>query len=289
MERLPSDVFSVVLHKLAVQDPRSLLRATCACKTLHREADVNNRGIWKDALFGKDSRFGEHCKSEEIEAKILDLGGYKQLVKARCISPGSLFFEQKQGAGRVNGHNGWALPVSSTKTYYGLLKEHLVVLRENGRVLLWGLRLLQMDPFILQEVGDFGFRRYEREGKDPVRISLAFFTPGLELLSPEDQSIGLPSLKLLARGSEIQRNNLELEMFTIADDALEITGHLSSREIQFARNLKYKCPGVGIEGEFFLRRTESVKRTAGLFKALQRLKELVNGALLSIGFGQHRL
>ncbi|GAQ89680.1 hypothetical protein KFL_005500030 [Klebsormidium nitens] len=92
MESLPGDVFFVVLHKLAVQDPRSLLRVTCACKTFHREAE-HNRAIWKDAFFGRDSRCGEHCKDESVEAEVLALGGYKQLVKARWAVPRWIFYE----------------------------------------------------------------------------------------------------------------------------------------------------------------------------------------------------
>ncbi|GAQ91656.1 hypothetical protein KFL_008270010 [Klebsormidium nitens] len=215
MESLPNDVVSVVLHKLAVQDPRSLLRATFACEAFHREAE-SNRGIWKDAFFGGDSNSaGDYCKDEKVEAEILALGGYEQMVKARWAVPGCLFPEQKQGDASVIGVG--RLEDSSAGEYK--LSKHLVVLREKGRPLLWGL-LLQDRPETLREVGDFGFKNAFRGGS-PDRICLTLFTSRLEPVSSKDEREGHLKMKLKGSGRVMQRADLDLEIYNYMNVASE--------------------------------------------------------------------
>lgn len=238
MESLPSDVLSVVLHKLAVQDPRSLLQATCACKTFHREAD-NTRGIWKEAFYGGDSRFGDHCKDENVEAEILTLGGYKQLVRARWAVPGGLFPEQKQGGGSVTGNGGSANRDSSAGEYK--LNKHLVVLREKGRLLLWGL-LLQDRPEVLRELGDFAFK-YALRGLAPDKITFGFFSSRLEPVSSKDGNAVLLQMKLAGHGRVLQRLDLDLEIYNFMKPVM-VSKDVTSRDSwSWACDLDYEGRG----------------------------------------------
>lgn len=68
-------VVVVLLYKLAVQDPLSLLRATCALASFYR-AGEETPSIWKEAFYGSDSKHEpEACSG--LDAAIEDLGGYK--------------------------------------------------------------------------------------------------------------------------------------------------------------------------------------------------------------------
>lgn len=99
MEGLPNDALLLVLNKLAVQDPPSLLRAICAVKSLYGLAKANpsilknafyGPALWKDTMTFDESLFFEK-QSAELEARLnalefLDLqpaAGYKELVEAR--------------------------------------------------------------------------------------------------------------------------------------------------------------------------------------------------------------
>ncbi|GAQ92358.1 hypothetical protein KFL_009920020 [Klebsormidium nitens] len=190
METLPSDVVSVVLHKLAVQDPRSLVRATCACKTFHREVE-QNRGVWKDAFFGRDSSFGDHCKDENIEAEILALGGYEQLVKVRWDVPGKFLSRQKQGPRSVTG-NGGSVRDSSDREFH--LNKILVVLREEGRLLLWGLFKKERSSF-LREVGDFTLKTARRAEGAPDITAIRLSTSRLDSVFDELESVVYSRIK----------------------------------------------------------------------------------------------
>lgn len=85
MEHLPADVILVILHKLAWQDPPSLLRATCATAPFHRTA-AQHPNFWKEAFFGPATGNGallkEFCPEEiaKLDAKVEELCGYKRLV-----------------------------------------------------------------------------------------------------------------------------------------------------------------------------------------------------------------
>lgn len=90
MEDLPSDVVQLVIHKLATQDPASLLSMTCACASFHREAEANP-SVWREAFFapfpqaerGASKSLGGKW-SADLEAEVQALaGGYRQLVIAR--------------------------------------------------------------------------------------------------------------------------------------------------------------------------------------------------------------
>lgn len=226
MESLPNDVVLVVLHKLAIQDPRSLLRATCACKMFHREAE-NNRVIWKDAFFGRDSSSGDHCKDESIEAEILAVGGYEQLVKAWWALPGRSSTEQKQGAGSVAGS---AVRDSSAGEYK--LNKLLFVLREKGRLLLWGL-FVQERPSSVRELGDFRFKDACR-AEGPDRTTMRVSTSRLEPVFADLESVVYSRMKtkVAKSGRVIERSNLVLEIFKFPDEPSLVVGH-NSKDSQF--------------------------------------------------------
>lgn len=101
IESLPQDILSVIFHKLAAQDPLSLLRAAYTCKPIHK-ATNNNPDVWRKAFFvGSDTRANRHdaVRSEqeymtldrEQDEMIQELGGYKQLLVARYSKQRSAF------------------------------------------------------------------------------------------------------------------------------------------------------------------------------------------------------
>lgn len=92
MEDLPPDVILIILHKVAAQDPPSFLRATF-CSPFFHLAAVQDPNIWKDAFFGPEVRkgmvlLGEPFPEEraKLDAKVEELCGYENLVKARYSS-----------------------------------------------------------------------------------------------------------------------------------------------------------------------------------------------------------
>lgn len=111
MERLPSDLVACILLKLAVQDPLSLLRATCACKSWLRLVE-ENIDIWKAAFLvpatltceqGEETggALNEYKNIAGLDAEVASLGGYAQLalVRSRHVrklkKPGWFDLEQK--------------------------------------------------------------------------------------------------------------------------------------------------------------------------------------------------
>ena len=75
MELLPSELIECVLQKLAAQDPRSLLPATCACKSLR----VLARPDWRGAFLAPEP--GESPFSPHTEQKILGTDGRESAAK----------------------------------------------------------------------------------------------------------------------------------------------------------------------------------------------------------------
>ncbi|GAQ89796.1 hypothetical protein KFL_005630090 [Klebsormidium nitens] len=106
MEGLPNDALLLVLNKLAVQDPPSLLRVICAVKPLYGLAKANPN-IWKKAFYGpdlwedtmtSDERLLFEQQSAELEARLgaMDIlnvlqpaAGFKELVEARWVKQNS--------------------------------------------------------------------------------------------------------------------------------------------------------------------------------------------------------
>lgn len=88
LSELPSEVLLTILHKLASQDPRSLLHATCACKAFESAA-TEDPGLWATAFLApaNESMTSARRTAEEqmegIEAEVDFLGGYKRLLAAR--------------------------------------------------------------------------------------------------------------------------------------------------------------------------------------------------------------
>lgn len=145
MEDLPSELLLIIVQKLVVQAPSSLLRAACACKRFHAEGG-KNPGMWREAFLGTVTEpYGEgwltsegkySCKElgseKEVEDEIMELtGGFKHLVVARCRAP-----EQT--------HNP---QVNSLPEFLGLsvislisVEKYLILLRHStGRILVWGI------------------------------------------------------------------------------------------------------------------------------------------------------
>lgn len=230
MESLPSDVLSVFLRKLAVQDPRSILSlATCACRTFHREAE-NDRGLWKEAFFGGNSWYADQCKDERLEAEILILGGlYKQLLKARWAVPGCLSPEQRPRGGLVTGNGGESTFWDSLYGAYKLNK-HLVAWREKGRLVLSGF-LLQGRPEVLREGNDFGFKN-PSQGQAPDTVVCTNLSFRLEPFFSEEFVVYVGRLKPeLARSGRVARNaNYGLEIRKYMNDVFNLPGNVSSTD-----------------------------------------------------------
>lgn len=140
MQELPEDLLSLVLNKLAVQDPLSLLRLSCVSRYLYNRV-ADNTSLWRKAFHGPElhsdivgyDRLFYNQKTAELEADLasqsflflLDpqhlAAGYKELVAAR-----------------------WQRPAPSE---HSLSKEiqtaddfvrFLFVVRKRGTLLLWG-------------------------------------------------------------------------------------------------------------------------------------------------------
>lgn len=157
-------VLLIILRKLALQDPASLLEAPCACKFFHSVFE-NNPEIWKIAFFGSViSQATEKSDQEEMTSEIDSIGGYKQLVRARWSkSPRRFILEQNKRE-----------VLSETKQSLGQSDEvykYLIILKEEGILILWGLLVLNADsPFEIR--GDFKFfAAIAAEGTNPKLMS----------------------------------------------------------------------------------------------------------------------
>lgn len=148
MEGLPDDVILIILRKLALQDPSSLLQATKACKSFSQTAE-ENVGLWKEAF--SNIVLGDHSKDERIEAHLISVGGYKRLIEARWDNCTDSKYEQTQD------HTVSFKDLTSSwnpSTPTAILR--LVVLREGKKLLfIWGLLTEQMAPCHLRQLGDF--------------------------------------------------------------------------------------------------------------------------------------
>lgn len=142
MQDLPDAAVLLVLTKLAIQDPLSLLLARHTCQTFRRVA-ADNPSIWKAAFYGaalwKDLPHEEAMlrkkQSAELEAfleesDLLDnpqSTGYKKLVEAR-VTKRTCSQEKLQTFREV------------LNTLQADVASFLFVLRLRGSVLLWGSR-----------------------------------------------------------------------------------------------------------------------------------------------------
>lgn len=85
MDFLPTDVVELILRKLAEQDPRSLLQATCACKSFLEVSPA----VWREAYLAPypvDENALGLQNSEALDDKLLvSLGGYKRLALVKAL------------------------------------------------------------------------------------------------------------------------------------------------------------------------------------------------------------
>lgn len=104
MEQLPGDVLLTIVQRLAVQNPPSLLRAAYSCKTILRLIEYN-ASVWSAAFLagifmnpGGSLFETDAILRARLDAVISALGGFRQLVVARCSKRRDCHEpEQKQG------------------------------------------------------------------------------------------------------------------------------------------------------------------------------------------------
>lgn len=141
MQDLPDAAILLVLTKLAVQDPLSLMLASRTCEAFRRVA-ADNPSVWKKAFYGaalwpslsySESKFNEK-QSADLETVLdyMDLlddlrsTGYKKLVEARAIRK-ACSLEKRQTPFR-----------EVLDTLRADVTSVLFVLRLEGSILLWG-------------------------------------------------------------------------------------------------------------------------------------------------------
>lgn len=106
MEHLPSDVLWVILRKVAVQQPLSLLRTVEVCKSFQQTAKDRPR-LWKEALLGRELTDEDCCRDSQFDAAIRYLGGYEHMVRieqrnqANHVSENSQATDQPVGPRRL--------------------------------------------------------------------------------------------------------------------------------------------------------------------------------------------
>lgn len=91
MDRLPDDLVQCIFRKLAVQDPFSLLQASCVCTSLHQPVEKDH-SLWNEAFLapvvGSSDQQSETLlsatDSADLDREVVSLGGYKQLALLRA-------------------------------------------------------------------------------------------------------------------------------------------------------------------------------------------------------------
>lgn len=146
---LSGDVILFILRKLAVSDPCSLLPAACACKFFHQQVK-DNPGIWKEAFFGKESVSDQdRNREEQIEEVVVSFGGYERLVKARTWGecPERMRSSEQTWSDWLvrGGFAQYLVQEERLPNFAAAVTKHLVVLRDQGRLLLWGLLILHYE------------------------------------------------------------------------------------------------------------------------------------------------
>lgn len=185
---LPGDIISLILRKLAVLDPCSLLPATCAFKAFRQQV-IENPGIWKTAFFGGVSVCQDHRREEQIEAVVVSLGGYERLVKARtwgeCPERFGLCEQTRRCWLMLRGGSASKLPKDNLPVLSPEVTKHLVVFRSRGRLAFWGLLpSYTKGPKYLQTTGDFKMVRGSATGSEAASshislvLSASRFEPG---------------------------------------------------------------------------------------------------------------
>lgn len=183
---LPGDVILLILRKLAVLDPCSLLPATCAFRAFRQQVK-NNPGIWKLAFFGKESMLEDRSREEQIENGVNSLGGYEKLVKIRTWRECPELLrssEQTRESKRLSGKSAQTLPEDSWWGLFPGATKYLVELRnESGGLLLWSLHTADSNapgPYLSQNTGDFELwgLSLRREGGNHTNLLLRTSQPG---------------------------------------------------------------------------------------------------------------
>lgn len=168
---LPSDALLTILRKLAVTDPCSLLPATCAFRAFRQQVK-ENPGIWKLAFIGKDLGLEDRSREAEIEEAVSSLGGYERLVKTRTRGEcpkrlGSC--EQTQRPWLLRDGSTQSLPedVPEEISLRVPVTKHLVIMRDQGRLVLWSLltsHIKSSSSWLWEMMGDFSWERTSRRG-----------------------------------------------------------------------------------------------------------------------------
>lgn len=137
MDRLPSDVILLIVHRLAVQDPLSLVPATCALAPFHRVLE-EIPSMWREAFYGSAANQEPEGMSTftALDAEVDSLGGYRSLLVARLCSPSIRHCQSKQC--QNDDHDAPGTPSRSfqSRSYRG---KNLVLVRLQTRLFLWGL------------------------------------------------------------------------------------------------------------------------------------------------------
>lgn len=201
MEALSNDVILIILRKLALQDPLSLLRATeYACKSLGRTAEENSC-LW-----------------------ILPSGRKCSLVDQTYILVSTAKTSALKRTDLGNG-NGTDLDVKQTQESEALVNdvlsltspsdpvaiERLVVMREGGRLLIWGLSIEKSPPCHLLELGDV----LDTWGPDPASLNLFLSTCQLELTADFERPWYEREyfVKVVANGRRFLRETISMELY----------------------------------------------------------------------------
>lgn len=136
MEGIPEDVVTVLLHKLANQDPLSLVRATCALASFYRAAK-GTPSIWKEAFYGvAGKQLQENCSRLDAEVEVL--GGFKTLITSRLRVCSNSDRKNRQEDMKEKRSRPFELPGRrfESNMFPGRV---LILVRLKGRLLLWGL------------------------------------------------------------------------------------------------------------------------------------------------------
>lgn len=171
MDHLPSDLVLLIAHKLAVQDPLSLLQATGVLAPFYRTA-ADNPSVWKEAFYGSAKQSLEGSTYKAVDAEVILLGGYRRLLVARFCSTSI-----KSGREHFDEQDTYAsnTPVCRllSKLSWSYQGKILVLVRVHTMILLWGLSDREHRlPYLVRPRSYGGF----------IRLSLQLLSPSTDTL-----------------------------------------------------------------------------------------------------------
>lgn len=83
LENLPDDVMAKILSKLALQDPCSFLKATCAVKSFQTLASDRQLRLWERIVHGNAQLPVDEPETKVLEEVVRCFGGFEGLARAR--------------------------------------------------------------------------------------------------------------------------------------------------------------------------------------------------------------